>query len=378
MNAAAPFALSVGQRVHAQVKAAAIAHNLAHLKQGLRPTGTRPPKVWATVKADAYGHGLARVLPGLQEADGLAVMQLADAHACHHAGWRGPILVYGGLLDDMEISLLGLPDLHLVLTHEAQMDWLAQAGARYAPHAWLRFAGDIGLLGFGPEAYAAAYARCESLAARGCIAGIGHLNHYGRAEESDGIALADAAFRAAAANFPGPRSTSNSAALLRHDAHASGTDWIRPGLALYGASPLPGRDGASLGLRPAMSLHSRIIGLRDLNAGDRIGYNGAYTAASAMRVGLVGCGYADGYPRQAPAGTPVLVGGARSHTLGVISMDMMAVDISHLRHVEVGTPVVLWGTSGLPVEMVARAIGTIAADLLTGLTSRVPILAANG
>lgn len=371
MNAAAPFALCVSHRVHAQIEPAAIAHNLARLTQLLRRGRPHAPKVWATVKADAYGHGLARVLPGLHGADGLAVMQLSDAHACHHAGWRGPILVYGGLLDEMEISLLGLPDLHLVLTHAEQIEWLAQAEVRRAPHVWLRFAGDIGLLGFGADTYAAAYARCEALAARGCIAGIGHLNHYGRAEESDGIAQADAAFRAAVADLPGPCSTSNSAALLRHDEHASGTDWIRPGLALYGASPLPGHDGASLGLRPAMSLHSRIIGLRDLNTGDRIGYNGAYTAASAMRVGLVGCGYADGYPRHAPVGTPVLVGGQRSRTLGVISMDMMAVDVSHLSQVEVGTPVVLWGTPELPVEAVAKAIGTIAADLLTGLTSRV-------
>jgi alanine racemase len=246
------------------------------------------------------------------------------------------------------------------------------AGTYPAPWVWLRFAGDIGMTGFSAIEYVAAYARAKAMVHQGRIAGIGHLNQHGRADCVDGIAEADACFRALVETLPGPRTTSNSATVLVHGAHAAATDWIRPGLALYGASPLPGRDGAALGLRPAMSLHSRIVGVRTLAAGEPLGYGGAYTARAPMRIGMIGTGYADGYPRQAPAGTPTLIDGYPAPLLGVVTMDLMAVDITHLPQAGVGAPVALWGVPGLPVEAVASAVGTIAADLLTGLTARVP------
>jgi alanine racemase len=372
-----------GFRVHAQVDASAVAHNLERLRALLDPLPAPRPKIWATVKADAYGHGLQRVLPGLDKADGLAVNQLADAHACRAAGWRGPILVYGGLLDSAETQKLDMPGLHLALSHKAQIDWLADSFAKadqpaYPPWVWLRFTGDVGFTGFDEADYAAAYARCAQLAAQGLIAGVGHLNHYGRAELPDGLTHADRRFQALVRDLPGPRSCCNSAALLRHPDAARGTDWVRPGLALYGASPLPDTERATLGLRPAMSLHSRIVGIRDVRAGEHIGYRGAIEAADAMRIGMVACGYGDGYPRHAPRGTPVYVDGQPTVTLGAVTMDLIPVDLTGLPHVAIGAPVLLWGTPALPVEVVARHMGTIAAELLTSLTPRVPVIPVDG
>ncbi|MCW0205606.1 MAG: alanine racemase, partial [Achromobacter sp.] len=212
-----------------------------------------------------------------------------------------------------------------------------------------------------------------ALARRVVIGEVGHLNHYARADESDGIDAADAAFRHVIAGLPGPVSTSNSAALLRHGARAAGTQWVRPGLALYGASPFADLSAAQLDLRPAMSLHSQVVGIQRVHAGAGVGYSGAFLAPAAMAVGIVTCGYADGYPRHAPTGTPVVVDGVRTRLLGRVSMDMMAVDLGPVPHACIGAPVTLWGASGLAVEEVAASAGTIAAELLTGLSARVPV-----
>ncbi|MDQ2140357.1 alanine racemase [Alcaligenaceae bacterium B3P038] len=376
MTAALPLSLFASERVYARIYPQAVANNLAVLKRTLaRDGGAQAPRIWATVKADAYGHGVAQILPGLRDADGLAVMHLTDAHICRDAGWYGPILVMAGLAHASEIALLDMPGLHLLLSRETQLQWLAAAPVLRAPPAvWLRFRGDIGMIGFDADTYRQAFAQCLALASTGRIgAHIGHLNHFGSAERADGIDEACARFTAVVHDLPGPRSTSNSAAIMRHQVHAVATDWVRPGLTLYGASPLADRTAADLGLLPAMSLHARILDIRTLAAGDRLGYGGSFKAPMPMTVGLVNCGYADGYPRHAPAGTPVIVAGQLTRTLGAVTMDLMTVDLTGLIAV-VGAPVVLWGDPALPVERVAAAMGTIAAELLTGLTRRVPLL----
>lgn len=378
MTAALPLSLFASERVYAKIYPQAVANNLAILKRALaREDGGDAPRVWATVKADAYGHGVAHIMTGLRAADGLAVMHLTDAHICRDAGWSGPILVMAGLAHASEIALLDMPDLHLLLSREPQLQWLAAAPAlRATPTVWLRFRGDIGMVGFDAASYRSAYAQCQSLAGTGRIRGqIGHLNHFGSAERTDGIDEACARFQAVTHDLPGPRSTSNSAAIMRHRGHAATNDWVRPGLTLYGASPLADRSAADLGLLPAMSLHARVLDIRTLAAGDRIGYGGNFQAPSPLTVGLVNCGYADGYPRHAPAGTPVMVAGQLTRTLGTVTMDLMTVDLTGL-NADVGAPVVLWGDPKLPVERVAASMGTIAAELLTGLTRRVPLLTA--
>ncbi|KRC70284.1 Alanine racemase, catabolic [compost metagenome] len=356
--------------LHARIDPGAVAHNLARLR-GALPAGAGAPRLWATVKADAYGHGVARILPALRGADGLAVLHLNEARACRHLGWQGPILVYGGLYSPADALLVDTPGLHLVITHAAQLEWLAHAAPGHRPAIWLRFAGDIHHTGFAADGYRAAFDAASALFRRGLAGEIGHLNHYARADEPDGVDDADAVFRDVIAGLPGPVSTSNSAALLKHGARAASTQWVRPGLALYGASPFAGTSAAELDLRPAMSLHSQIVGIQRVKAGAGVGYSRAFVAPDAIDVGIVTCGYADGYPRHAPTGTPVIVDGVRTRLLGRVSMDMMAVDLGPVPHACIGTPVTLWGAGGLAVEEVARAAGTIAADLLAGLSARV-------
>ncbi|MGV8294337.1 alanine racemase, partial [Pseudomonas aeruginosa] len=184
--------------LYARVDASAVAHNLARLRAtlpGAAASGAAAPRLWATVKADAYGHGLARVLPALRAADGLAVLHLDEARACRRLGWDGPVLVYGGLYSQADTLLLDTPDLHLVITHAAQLDWLAQSPAAARPSIWLRFAGDIHHTGFNADDYRAAFAHARSLAAQGLIGEIGHLNPHARADETDGVDSADARFR---------------------------------------------------------------------------------------------------------------------------------------------------------------------------------------
>jgi alanine racemase len=362
----------IARPLHARIDAGAVSHNLARLRAAL-PAGAGGPRLWATVKADAYGHGVARILPALRAADGLAVLHLNEARACRRFGWDGPILIYGGLYSPADTLLLDTPDLHLVITHAAQLEWLAQAPLAERPAVWLRYAGDIHHTGFSADDYRPAFDAASALARRGVIGEVGHLNHYARADEPDGVDAADAVFRHVIAGLPGPVSTSNSAALLRHGARAAGTQWVRPGLALYGASPFADRSAAQLDLRPAMSLHSQVVGIQRVRAGAGVGYSGAFLAPAAMAVGIVTCGYADGYPRHAPTGTPVVVDGVRTRLLGRVSMDMMAVDLGPVPHACIGAPVTLWGASDLAVEEVAASAGTIAAELLTGLSARVPV-----
>ncbi|MFC4278993.1 alanine racemase [Achromobacter aloeverae] len=369
---------STGTHVVARVDPSAIAHNLEQVRRRLARNGSTPvgPRMWASLKADAYGHGIRHVVPALAGADGLMISRLAEVPVCRDAGWQGPVLVLDGLQDDVEAAQLDQSGLHLVIHRAEQLDWLEARPLHCPPPwVWLRYVGDLGYQGLDYDAYQAAYARCAPWLARGDIAGIGHLQHYAAADTPTGIAAAEARFRSLTDALPGPRSTCNSAAIVCHPAHARSTDWVRPGRLLYGLSPLPDRDGASLGLRPAMSLHARVVAVRELAAGARIGYHGAFGAASAMRIGLVDCGYSDGYPSHPPIGMPILVGGRLARGLGQVTMNSLLVDLSDHPGAETGMPVVLWGAPELPAEQVAAACGGSAPELLTGLTGRVPVIA---
>jgi alanine racemase len=199
------------------------------------------------------------------------------------------------------------------------------------------------------------------------------MTHFADADGPGGVGDQLAAFeRMVAPLGPAPRSLANSAALLRFAAETRG-DWVRPGIMLYGCSPFSDQDAGSLGLKPVMTLASELISVRRLQRGERVGYGLSYEAAQAMTIGVVACGYADGYPRHAPSGTPVLVNGQRARTVGRVSMDMIAIDVSELPGVGVGTPVTLWG-KGLSADEVGAAAGTLSYELFTKLTARVPVL----
>jgi alanine racemase len=360
--------------VRARVNPAAITHNLAQLRRHLAAQSAGElPRIWATVKANAYGHGIARVLPALREADGLAVLLLSEALACRHAGWQGPLLVYAGLLNRAEMAYLDLPDLHLVITDLAQLDWLAESQPECPPDLWLRYTDDLDPSpGFNAVDYAAAYARAQELAQKGRVRTVSHLSHIMATRSANDISQAEQSFLQVVQPLPGPISMGHAAAYLRQGAQVPRCDWIRHGLCLYGASVLPDVDARRLGLKPAMSVHSRLISIWEVAAGDSVCYGHAFVAPQAMRIGIVACGYGDGYPRHTVTGTPVLIEGVRTRMLGRVSMNAMVVDLTPLPHVRVGAPVTLWGTAEISAEEVARSAGSIAAQLFTGLTARVP------
>lgn len=364
---------------YARVDPQAIAHNLQTIRQhlGLENT-TKKPLFWAVVKADAYGHGLELVLPGLHAADGLAVLTLSDAYRCRALGWTRQILIMGGDFTDAALSDPALYPLHLVAEHAGQLDQLERFSGAQTPHVWLRFSGNLHHAGFQARDYQPSYARLQALQAAGRLTGIGHLQHYAGADDAEQLAAERQAFATLTAGLPGQHCTENSAALLSMPKAAAQTDWLRTGVALYGISPLAGVDGPGLGLEPAMALQAPIYGVQALKAGDSVGYHGGYRADRALRIGLLRCGYADGYPRTAPTGCPVLVDGVKTRIVGKVSMDTLAIDLTLHPGIGPGQWATLWGTRDLPVEHIALAAGTIAAQLLTGLTARVPRQLAGG
>jgi alanine racemase len=261
---------------------------------------------------------------------------------------------------------------------EQQIDWLAMHKTHEPHRVFLKLNSGMNRLGFTPAAFRAAYARLDALPQ---VDEIGLMTHFSDADSqrhgTDGIAHQLAAFESSTDGLAGERTLANSAATLRHPARTA-ADWVRAGIMVYGGVPdFPEHDAAHWGLRPAMTLRSRIIGVQQLQSGDTVGYGSAYTAERATRVGIVACGYADGYPRHAPTGTPVLVDGARTRTLGRVSMDMLAVDLSELPASGFGSEVTLWGEgprgSRLPIDEVAQSAGTIGYELMCAVAARVPV-----
>ncbi|MDR2239982.1 MAG: alanine racemase [Zoogloeaceae bacterium] len=326
--------------------------------------------VWAVIKANAYGHGLMRTAAALAgQADGFALLDLADAIALREAGYRQPILLLEGFFAAHELPLFVEYSLTPVVHTLEQVALLTEAVLPIRLPVYLKLNTGMNRLGLSAEECPAALTALEtSLNVRDVTL----MTHFADADMARGIAWQMACFEEAAAGCGQPVSLANSAALLRFPETHRG--WVRPGIMLYGASPFPQEESAeALGLRPVMTLSSELIAAREIAAGERVGYGGIFTAERPMRVGVVACGYADGYPRHAPSGTPVLIDGRRARTLGRVSMDMLAVDLDGMPEAGIGSPVVLWG-EGLPVDEVAAAAGTISYELLCALAPRVPVV----
>ena len=322
-------------------------------------------QVLAVVKANAYGHGLERVLPALGRADGLALVELDAAMGLREGGERRPILLLEGFFEANELDAISTHALDIVV-HDAEQVRLLEH-ARIARPLVVHVKANTGMnrLGFDPADLAGV---CQRLSTTSAVARIILMMHFARADEADGIAEPLQRFERACAGLPYPRSLANSAGIVRY--RDVGGDFVRPGIMLYGATPFAGRSAEALGLAPAMTLRSRLIGLQTLERGATVGYGRMFAAATPMRIGVVACGYADGYPRHAPNGTPVLVDGRRTVTLGRVSMDMLTVDTSSLPDAHIGSDVVLWG-EGLPVDDVATASGTVGYELLCAVAPRV-------
>ena len=357
--------------IQATVHTEALRANLARLR-----VAAGDARVWGVVKADAYGHGIERVFDPLRAADGFALLDLAEAERVRQLGWRGPILLLEGCFEARDLELCSRLGLWHTVHCSEQIDMLAAHKTQLPHHVFLKMNSGMNRLGFAPERYRAAWARLQALpqVQEVCLS-----THFSDADGPRGIAAQLAVFERITADLPGERSLSNSAASLRHGTELSGrNDWVRPGIALYGSSPdHPQNHVAHWGLRPTMSLRSQLIGLQDLKAGDEVGYGGVFKAPHAMRIGVVVCGYADGYPRHAPSGTPVLVSGVRCATVGRVSMDMLCVDLTPVPQATLGSEVSLWGKAStgevLSIDEVAFAAGTVGYELMCALASRVPV-----
>ena len=358
------------------------------LRHNLNQARVRAPdaRVWAVVKANAYGHGIERCFDALRSADGFALLDLAEAERLRALDWRGPILLLEGVFEPRDLELCSRLHLWHSVHCIEQIDWLAAHKTQVPHRVFLKLNSGMNRLGFTPTAFRAAWARLNALPQ---VEEISLMTHFSDADGPRGIAHQVAVFEQATADLPGERTLCNSAALLRHAStplRGDGVttlagDWVREGIALYGCAPdYPENTAAGWELQPTMTLASRLIGTQQLQPGDTVGYGSAFTAEAPMRVGVVACGYADGYPRHAPTGTPVLVAGVRTRVLGRVSMDMLAVDLSPLDAAGVpagvGTEVVLWGRSAsgavLAADEVAASAGTIAYELLCAVAPRVP------
>ena len=348
----------------------AMQHNLARAR-ACAPQA----KVWGVVKANAYGHGLERALRGFAGADGLALLEFDYALKLRELGWRKPILMLEGFFDPSDLALMAAWDLNGAVHCVEQIAMLEAARPPGRIDLHLKMNTGMNRLGFTPPAFAAAYARLRAIP---CVGAITLMTHFANADEAAHPALPIREqirrFRLGADGLDGPRSLSNSAGVLRQSELGEdlASDWVRPGIMLYGGTP-GGAPADSFDLLPTMTLSSAIIGVQELLAGDVVGYGSRFQAAGPTRVGVVACGYADGYPRHAPHGTPVLVGGVRTTLIGRVSMDMMTVDLTPLPGAGVGSGVTLWGR-GLPIDEVAHASGTIGYELMCALAPRVPVV----
>ena len=355
--------------INATVHHPALAHNLARLRR------TAPgAKVWAVVKANAYGHGIERAYEALRTADGFALLDLHEAERVRALGWRGPILLLEGVFEPRDLELCSRLGLWHTVHCDEQVDMLA-VHKTHAPHkVFLKMNSGMNRLGFAPHRYRATWTRLNALPQ---VDEIALMTHFSDADGDKGIAHQLRTFEEATQGLPGERSLANSAASLRFgdDASVRG-DWIRPGIAVYGSAPdSPQHDARHWQLEPAMTLASRLIGTQELKPGDTVGYGSSFTADRAMRIGVVACGYADGYPRHCTTGTPVLVDGVRTQLVARVSMDMLTVDLTPLPGATTGSEVTLWGKAGngtvLPIDEVARAGGTLGYELMCAVAQRV-------
>lgn len=379
--------------IEAVIHLDALRHNLAVVRA--RAAGRR---VWAVVKANAYGHGLERVLPALGAADGLALLDIDEAQRARAAGWRKPILLLEGVFEAADVAVAERLRLTMVVHHLDQVALLERHRAVAALHVYVKFNTGMNRLGFVGQAGREAIVLLAALPQVRIDAVMTHLANADLCSAESAAEQTHAAERAAAgrvegatepiavldqlarfddmtAAWSGPRSIANSAALFTQPRVAG--DSVRPGIALYGASPVPGVAAATFDLRPAMSLRSRLLSVQSVPAGATVGYGGRWIAQRASRIGVVACGYADGYPRLARDGTIVAVAGAQAPLAGRVSMDMITLDLTDLPQAGPGAPVELWGQA-VPIDRVAACAGTVGYELMCALSPRVPVRAVAG
>lgn len=353
----------------ATIDHSALRHNLGVVRR-LAPRS----RVLAVVKADAYGHGIVRAAQTLNDADGFGVARLSEAVALRACGIRHRIVLLEGVADLEQLRAAAAHDLDLVIHSFEQIALLEQAGASLGREVWLKIDTGMNRLGFRGEEFVAAFdrvARCRA------VRGVRLMTHLSAAEEEDGTTSLRQIqlFQRLTAGLALEKSIANSAGIIRSP--EARVDWVRPGLMLYGMSPMGESSARELGLCPAMTLTAPLIAVRLVKAGETVGYGGTWSASRDSRIGIAAIGYGDGYPRGMRTGAPVLVDGRAAQIVGRVSMDTIAVDLTHVPSAHVGSVVTLWGR-GLPAERVAPFADTIAYELVCRVNERVAVKRVDG
>lgn len=349
--------------ISAIIHSDALRHNLQVVRRHAPAS-----RILAVIKANGYGHGMLRVAHALSEADGFAVLSLAEAVTLREAGFRQTLLMLEGLFDAAELPLAAQHRVTMVVHSEMQLRLLESASGIAPVDVFLKVNTGMNRLGVIAKDFRHFYDR---LRACKTVNSITLMTHFATADEEPGIGEQFGLFKALTAGIFAPHSLANSAAILHYsETHA---DWVRPGIMLYGATPFGDESAAQHDLRPAMTLQSEIIAVQILKPGAAVGYGRRYVAERTTRLGVVACGYADGYPRHAPNGTPIAVAGKPTGTIGRVAMDMLYADITDIPEADIGSPVELWGRQ-VPVDAVAQASGTVGYELLCALAPRVPMV----
>jgi alanine racemase len=351
------------RRPELTIDLAALQHNVAVARQAANGR-----KLLAAVKADAYGHGMATVARALRDrVDGFMVATLGEGEALRQAGITQRVLVLQGVMSQTEARRAARRFLEPVFHHASQIDAVGTVGFGLPLTAWIKLDTGMHRVGFTPEEFAQAYARLSAL--RGVRPNPNVLTHFACADEPDRGTTDDqiTLFKQTTADCPGETSLCNSAGLLAYP--QAGGDWVRPGIMLYGGNPFITGNAADIGLKPVMTLTTQLIAIREVQAGERVGYGGKFTAPETMPVGVASIGYGDGYPRHAPNGTPIIVNGQRTQVIGRVSMDLITVDLRGIQ-ATVGDTVQCWGDQ-LPIDEVAQAAGTISYELMCQMSGRV-------
>ena len=345
----------------ALIRLGALKHNLSVIR-----AASPDAKIMAVIKANAYGHGMLTVAENLDDVDAFAVARLAEALELHQADVSKPIVLLAGVLTDEELAAAIEHGFEIVVHCAEQVELLQRCGSGQAV-AWLKFDTGMNRLGFCPddaERLIASLQKCPAVAELRLMSHLASADEPGNADTKEQLRR----FESVIEGFSGAVSVANSAAALGWPA-LHGDCWIRTGIALFGVSPLAGQTGADLDLKPVMQFEARLIATKPLRKGARVGYKGAYTAASDSVLGIISAGYGDGYTRHFRSGTPVLVNGRKVPVVGNVSMDMIAVDLGENSNDAVGDVVTLWGP-GLPIEEVAPWAGAIPYELVCGVMNR--------
>lgn len=350
----------------AEINVAALHHNFSVVRQYAPHS-----KILVMIKANGYGHGLLRIARILKEADAFAVARADEAVLLRESGVTHPIVVMTGFSSPQELTLCSEYDLHSVIHSEYQIDYLEQNDLVKPIGVWLKIETGLNRLGFAAADAQLAYARL--MACSHVKKPLTVLSHLASADDVANPKTAQqlALFQKMTEHFVGPKSIARTAAIMTNpETHL---DWVRPGMMLYGSSPFPNEVGSERGLQPVMTMKSQLISIKHIPAGETVGYGETWKCEEKMPVGVVGFGYADGYPRHMAQGTPVLINGVRCPLIGRVSMDMITVDLRPCPTAKIGDTATLWGAE-LPIEIIARCANTIPYYLWVNVSPRVKFI----